>query len=144
MTITREQVVDLQPGDVVEISHPEWAGGRIRGPLYKETAWSVCGYLVIRNDGSVSDYLDRGDLTVISRAPHPLYVNHPRTEPVAGDVVRADDEQLARTWLYADPGGSGEWITAGRERGEYDWADRDQLPTRLRLLVDGETGQVVQ
>ena len=141
--ITREQVADLREGDVVELQDDRWPGAVLRGPL-RESApgvLRVANKLVRDYEGRPSRFADTQQLTVVSRAPRPLYVNHPRTEPVAGDVVRdADDDTDTMTWNYA--GGSGESVQG--------WYDRDgqgaashHLPERLRLLVDGETGQVV-
>ena len=76
-------------------------------------------------------------LTVVSRAPR-LYVNHERTEPVPGDVARvADDDGSESTWHFLDGVGK-EWFD---KRG-YSYG-LGELPDNLRLLVDGETGQVV-
>ena len=86
---------------------------------------------------------DNQTLTIISRAPRSLYVNHSRTEPVAGDVVRDADSDDPTVWIHADPAGATQWARGGSYEGDW-WFDRSELPERLRLLVDGETGQVVQ
>lgn len=143
MTITREQVADLRVGDVVELHESRWGGVTIAGPV-REVSNSLCvGPLVI-------GYLDTEEpfepydpdtgrvertLTVISRAPRPLYVNHDRTEPVPGDVVRDADRDLwlldgFKTW-------QGTTSTCGLEHQETG------LIPPLTLLVDGTTGEVV-
>jgi len=142
--ITRAQVADLQPGDTVEVKHPEWQGGVIRGPVYKGDGFgmSVAGYLLVRTDRSVSDYLNVGILTVVSRAPRPLYVNHPRTEPVAGDVMiptsHASDDVVTWSWCPLQSG-KHRW----RATDSDTWLDAEDVDDDLLLLVDGETGQVV-
>lgn len=140
MTITREQVADLQPGDVVEIT--EIVDGDVythRGPVRAEPGHrdflTFAGYTIHNAQGRPGLWIDT--LTVVSRAPRPLYVNHPRTEPVPGDVVRDADSGDPRTWHYLTwPGGP--WYDL-RGNGKK----RVDLPTRLRLLVDGETGRCV-
>jgi len=144
--ITREQVADLREGDIVEMS---WAceGGQItiRGPLWggRGEQLSVAGYWVRESDGAPVQALGpRGSrtLTVISRAPQPLYVNHDRSEPVPGDVVRDADSDDANTWVRNRKGFSYEWLN----NRTHDYVPREKLPDRLRLLVDGTTGEVVR
>ena len=72
-------------------------------------------------------------LTVVSRVPR-LYVNHDRAVPVPGDVVRSDGVGDRRVWFLNSLG----WQSLGGTTARYH-----ELPARLRLLVDGETGQVV-
>ncbi len=137
--ITREQVSDLKPGDVVELSWPSLVDDAVtlsvRGPLRESStgsgdALAVASYGVREQDGDPV-HGDRRTLTVVSRAPRPLYVNHHRTEPVPGDTVHPGDGTLSiafRTvngWLWPN----------GKEARVADGG--------LRLLVDGETGQVV-
>jgi hypothetical protein len=146
VTITREQVADLQPGDVVEMRFP--SGASLRGPLTGVDFGSGLGLGIVDvgwsvrlSDGTPAWALtDLGaTLTVISRAPRPLYVNHPRTEQRPGDVVRdADDDRKPTVWTSDSC--DGWWLAS---RGVMVEKSRGQLPTRLRLLVDGETGQVV-
>ena len=149
MTITREQVQDLRPGDVVEIRLDDWDSGQaIRGPLTPSDTFP--GVLEVRIPGGDGRYWGRSDnghpvdpdhrtLTVVSRAPRPLYVNHDRPEPVPGDVVRDEDSDDPRTWTRNAKGFSYEWLNSV----SHDYEPREKLPARLRLLVDGETGQVV-
>jgi hypothetical protein len=141
--ITREQVADLQPGDVVEVASEEWpAGTVVRGPLWMQDGETLqVARTVVRHwDGH--EPFDTGlTLTVVSRAPRPLYVDSDKTEPDPGDVVRdADDGRSLSAWLY---GRSELGIMAWRGTVTGVWHLRDILPARLRLLVDGETGQVV-
>jgi hypothetical protein len=135
VTITREQVADLQPGDVVEMVASHWPEGTSwRGPLYGSGGeLRVAGGLVRYDNGDPMDDA-RWSLTVVSRAPRPLYVNHPRTEPVPGDVVREDDPEGAATWLMDS---FGTW------QSKDSTCRPEHMEGRLRLLVDGETGQVV-
>lgn len=134
MTITREQIADLRPGDVVELAAPLWPDGTvIRGGLHGSAPNDLFVGPV-----RIQDYVGIGilSLTVVSRAPRPLYVNHPRTEPVPGDVVRdADDPSETQAWWFTT--NVAPWKTGG------GWTTREYLPDRLRLLVDGEVGQVV-
>ena len=152
--ITREQVADLHPGDVVRISLDDGHGFAVEGPL----RWSeqrvqggdalvldhphIAGTYWVRNsNGTPYDEKFR-TLTVVSRAPRPLYVNHPRTEPVAGDVVRDADTDDHRVWMFVDPAdNSTAWVSPSET--DSWWQRRSDLPARLRLLVDGETGMAV-
>lgn len=144
--ITREQVADLRPGDVVEIGFD--SGSVIRGPLMEDR--HEAGVLrvanvdwVVRDQGGLlGGGLQRADasLAVVSRAPEPLYVNHDRSEPVPGDVAKAADgsEPSGHTWHYL-----------GNEEHGGNWWRFDDIiknvqPRSLRLLVDGTTGEVVQ
>lgn len=148
--ITHEQVKDLRPGDVVELFRNYWPDGSVvRGPLYSEN-----GYLYVANVAIVDDSerMPLGAsyfLTVVSRAPR-LYVNHPRTEPVQGDVVRFEDTRCPEnsyTNVYDNCGDRHHpWLALSGERWRHDQAmPRESLRHHysLRLLVDGETGQVV-
>lgn len=140
--ITREQVADLLPGDVVEIWHEDWPQGTaLTGPIYEHSAQLRLGSDVIRfSDGDIlARYARGGHLTVISRAPRPLYVNHDRTEPVPGDVVRDADSDNAVTWTKNVDGFSHEWLC----NKVHVYVPREEMPDRLRLLVDGETGRCV-
>jgi hypothetical protein len=99
------------------------------------------------SNGDPAGCVNRVDwtLTVVSRAPRPLYVNSDRTEPVPGDVVRdADDDERSGTWAFVarDWGNRNlPWIPLHGE--DRRGCLRGQLPARLRLLVDGTTGQPV-
>jgi hypothetical protein len=141
--ITREQLVDLREGDVVERAYDVAPDTVTRGPLraYPDGSLRLAEELIRHSDGRFWNGHLRL-LTVVSRAPRPLYVNHPRTEPVPGDVVRDADSESAAVWMYGDPADdAGEcWAQAA----EPFWTTRGHLPAHLRLLVDGTTGQVVQ
>lgn len=142
MTITREQVADLREGDIVRYSgHRALHGALIEGPLYNEYgALIVGGYTVRKEDGGVYSG-DPITLTVVSRVPRPLYINHDRIEPVPGDVVRdADDETRTRWWWFTNSARDMPWRYWD---DEIVYCRRHALPVRLRLLVDGATGQVV-
>jgi hypothetical protein len=140
MTITKEQVADLWNQDVVRLTNPVIPGLVVEGKLYEvEGVLGLCSWMTLRRkDGEPGQNWLGWDLTVVSRAPRPLYVNHPRTEPVAGDYAHELDADGKRLVL--------------RVRGTRypdKWIDQDGLERtysvrrRLRLLVDGETGQVV-
>jgi hypothetical protein len=137
--IRREDVADLRRGDVVELRDSRWGGVTITGAVRETALGPYVGPLIIaKKDGSdpfdPDGPVDR-TLTVVSRAPRPLYVNHPRTKPVPGDVVRdADDDSDVETWNTTGPS----WF----DRYGYGLS-RSDLPDRLRLLVDGETGDTV-
>jgi hypothetical protein len=138
VTITREQVADLQPGDVVALSCTAWAPGTvIRGPVW------IGSLSKTPHIGPIDLAMAWGEhaaLTVVSRASRPLYVNHPRTEPVPGDVAAIPDaveivKGWRATWAWSR---DGQWIgtVTGRPIA-------GEMPTSLRLLVDGETGMTV-
>jgi hypothetical protein len=144
VTISREQVADLQPGDVVEVHVAEWREGVVlRGPLHESATGSLwLADLQIRyHDGDVFGWSmgRRSTLTVVSRAPRPLYVNHDRTEPVPGDVVRDADSGDPTVWLCTNPTKGFDWW----HRADEGFCHSEDLPARLRLLVDGSTGEVV-
>lgn len=143
--ISKEQVADLRVGDVVEMTSDDWpAGSVVRGPL-TASDWGDLGLYLLDGEIGVRNwqggpYDPTGTLTVVSRAPRPLYVNHDRTKPVPGDVVRdADDEQGTTTWVKNSYGFSYEWLN----NSVHVYVSREELPDRLRLLVDGETGRCV-
>jgi hypothetical protein len=142
--ITREQVADLQPGDVVEYRRDDWPeGALVRGPVEqagpREPMYVLKGIFGIAEwDGSPFEGRS-SSLTVISRAPRPLYINHPRTEPVQGDVVRDEGGAGLALFICTHDDEETWWLNAGA-----DWiAPAEMQDKRLRLLVDGETGQVV-
>lgn len=140
MTITTEQVADLRPGDVVEhrdTRHPDVV---TRGPLCALThgkGLRLGRDILIRYPDGSPAIDSHKELMLIERKPRPLYVNHDRMEPRIGDVVRsADDETDARVWGCLDDDDM-PWKLIGLSRG---WLTREELPKRLRLLVDGSTG----
>lgn len=138
--ITHEQVVDLQPGDVVRFRFDTWPQDTfVQGSLEgSETgALLVAGHFV-RYDKDRPHVNGDATLIILARKSRPIYVNHPRTEPAAGDVVRnADDDDDTSVWLFGYTYENDEmWMDAHRI------LYRDKLPQRLRLLVDGETGKV--
>lgn len=133
MTIPREQVADLQPGDVVELRFR--SGSIVRGPLTRFGPGLGIADVgrSVRDGGGYPP--DAEGLTVISRAPRPLYVNHSRTTPVVGDVVRSADP-ANNQWMLIS---RGRWVSI-----DGNACARKELPQRLVLLVDGLTGAVVQ
>jgi hypothetical protein len=141
VTITREQVADLQPGDVVELTHASHEGVTLRGPARTHrdsgVVW-VGDTLLMDLRGELRDASRWTHLTVVSRAPRLLYVNHPRTEPVAGDVVRDVDGDA---WQFDRD----EWWCASPDACDED--DPLGCPIDhfrpLTLLWDGQTKQVV-
>jgi hypothetical protein len=147
VVITRADVDDLRPGDVVELHRNGWPDGTVvRGPLYAVGGWLyVAEHSVMSLIGSGVSLGASYSLLVVSRAPRPLYVNHDRTEPVSGDVVRDADSDVdtdRRVWL-CDP--AGDWWTAHEDTVRVAGSPTFgiEFPKRLWLLVDGETGQVV-
>ncbi len=141
--ITREQVADLQPGDVVEMTDDRFPDVVTRGPLHQEDGSLYLGnFRCVRwEDGSLPSSGERCTITVVSRVPRPLYVNYPRTEPMPGDVVRDADKGPTHwpIWLRQ----VSRWAELNCDNS-CTWRGPHELPARLRLLVDGETGQVVQ
>jgi hypothetical protein len=127
--ITPEQIADLRAGDVVELTFQQ---------EYDETPIAMRGTFPAILD-FYKGYLgsDEVTLTVVSRAPRPFYVNHPRADRHDGDVaIPASDRQVGE--VYASwPSG---WLVPGQAEPIHP----DQLTVRLRLLIDGETGEVVQ
>lgn len=144
MSITKEQIEarelikGLRSGDVVEIRHASYPDVVISGALHEEGRALCLGHTLIRDGNGAAIW--GGALTVVSRAPRPLYVNSDRTEPVPGDVVTLADHvhilgEYQPTWFWPE---RGEW------HGTYSAKPiHGAMPARLRLLVDGTTGQVV-
>lgn len=149
--ITREQVADLHPGDVVELVRNEpGMTTTIRAELrpYHDTGLILGESVLLRlPGGEVPALRAQFELTVISRAPRPLYVNHDRYEPTQGDVVWFEDQRNpadSYTNLY-DPSNSLRlpWleIQTGYRYGR-DEAETGDPDLRLHLLIDGTTGQL--
>jgi hypothetical protein len=137
--ITREQAADLREGDVVEATHEDWPAGTIvRGPLYLDGETLQVGRIIVRHWDARPPFDTGLTLTVISRAPRPLYVNHPRTEPVHGDIVRDCDGDA---WCFQRD----EWWCASEDARGDDHPDALPITSYrpLTLLWDGETGRVV-
>lgn len=146
--ITRERVKDLQAGDVVEMQGPGGLSVRGRlatygeaslvfGPNVNTGAWTVRTRL-----GDPGGLFADWDITNVVPGPRPLYANHPRTRPMPGDVVSRGDHDNA-TWSFAPlvSTGANRW----RNTANQEWFDRDDFERiPVFLLVDGETGQVVQ
>jgi hypothetical protein len=76
--ITREEVADLQKGDVVKVTFA--AGSSVRGPLVETQlgggiGLAEIGMTIRQRDGEVGYGFERSSatLTVISRAPRPEF-----------------------------------------------------------------------
>lgn len=142
MTITPEQVADLQPGDVVELRSEQWPDGTlITGPLWEDRGVLKVASAAVRWPDLEPYGASTRSLTVLSWTPRPLFTNHPRTEPVVGDVVTDEEAALPLTVFrvagedYSDPD---RWIDQYGTERTYEHLSP---PRRLRLLVDGETGR---
>jgi len=134
--ITREQVADLQPGDVIEFRDDDWPGTVISGPLVS-TAIGLClgNFTIVRWANGEPNERSRATLTVVSRAPRPLYANHDRTEAIPGDVIRDEDGVI---WLRDS---HGKWQSADSVADDESlWWTTGPRPS---LVIDGVTGQVV-
>jgi hypothetical protein len=165
VTITREQVRDLQPGDVVEVRFA--SGSLMRGPLTADGYGGdpLLGIADVHwplrlRDGDVQHYLKACDLAVVSRAPRPLYVNSDRTEPVPGDVVRIEHDgypdpepgdATVNVYLPTKARPADSWLSIHNNDIGLRYSTDMVIPGRGNnargravLLVDGETGQVVQ
>jgi hypothetical protein len=153
VSLTREDVADLRAGDVVEMRWSSYPDVFVRGPLHENSLGALyVGWLCVRyGEGGGAAYGD-GELTVISRAPRPLYVNHDRTEPVPGDVVRFvcddhPDDSYTNAFLPRSDRDALPWVPLTHGPGERysdEQADCRHLSGwRMVLLVDGETGEVV-
>jgi hypothetical protein len=137
--ITPHQVTELQPGDIVELTDPDWHGATLTGPLWQgpDGHLSLGTHCVRDTTGHPYKPTNR-TLTFISHAPEPCYVNHHRHRPAIGDAVRAaDNDDDPYWWLFSPTPDSNQqpWLyTDGRRNS------RDELPHDLRLLIDGFTG----
>ena len=152
--ITLEQVADLQPGDVIRLESLDWPSGTsISGPLELSEYGALLlhlpnkqgSYVIREANGSVL-FGPQRTIELISRAPRPLYVNHPRETPAYGDVVR----DATGTIRYAVPrtmdrrNGPQWWGSIEEHDGEWLHCSTEFMKKPLTLLWDGETGQVVQ
>lgn len=131
MTIPAGQLEGLHPGDLIElVITTDGDPITLRGTYPAITDWAA----TVTGDDPVT-------VTVLSRAARPLYVNHTRATHVPGDVVRDDDmPDRAETWTYLGNTPEGCWLTV-TAAGERYYTHPAAMPARLRLLVDGETGQ---
>lgn len=124
-------------GDVLRAKHSAWPEGSfIQGPVFMfGTHLSVAGFSI---DG-IENLRELWTVEVIE-TKH-AYVNVDR-DPVPGDIVRdADDADDTATYSPADRRTNSDDTWWENRTGST--LSRDELPDRLRLLVDGETGQVV-
>lgn len=69
MSITREQIADLQPGDVVEITDGRFPETIVRGPLHYMNGNLCCRDIPVRWPNGNPYGIPCADLTVISRVP---------------------------------------------------------------------------
>lgn len=137
--ITAKDVEDLAPGDVVEVVEDEYPDTITRGALHFDKFGNLTlgrAFIVRTRGGGV--WRAERSVTVISRAPKLFYVNHSRTLPTPGDVAAAVDgptvNEWRPTWTWSI---RGEWVST-----HTGWATV-LPPGPLKLLVDGNTGQVV-
>lgn len=139
--ITAAQIAELRDGDFVELRSLEHDGFVVRGFIRHEGETKYIGpNLLCWDRGRPASWVNEYRLTVVERAPDPIYVNHRRGTPVRGDVVRnADDLNDSRVWMFTEPDGPLAWV----ESSDH-CRSRDQLPERLLLLVDGQTGWAVR
>lgn len=145
--ITREQVKDLRGGDFVELHRQGWPDDVVvRGTLRDDSCagelW-LGDYSIFSENGNEPDWLTfpGTTLTVVYRAPRPLYVNHNRTEARAHDVVR-DGAGVIRHHGPVSDSTDPTWWAWEVESG-FRWTWTSTPPQPLILLVDGVTGQVV-
>lgn len=147
--MTPPVVSSLLPGDVVEARRAGWpAGQKVVGPVTCDgRALVVAEFVVGWLDGGELD--EDKEVVVLERAPRPLYCNHSRTEPVAGDVVRVEFDQGPAD-DYVDvydpvtaPGAPWLSLVDGSRYTTEQAIPSDSVHGRALLLVDGETLQVV-
>lgn len=125
-----EYLKDAHVGDVVRYHHRAWPRETyVEGPIHGNGLPMVGGSFL----SSWAEHIDRFE--VISRAPRPLYNNHPRSRPRPGDVVIEDGTAwLHDTW--------GKWHSC-----HSDWTHDNFIRNnrgKLTLVIDGETGEVVK
>lgn len=148
-----EQVAGLRAGDVVELTYDEWPDGTVvRGPLQgspESRALTVAAFVVRHGGGGAPG--EGFNLTVISRAPRPLYDNHPRQTPVPGDIVRVEsghpDDWYLDLFQPRDGDDGLSWVSLHAADFGYRYSTDEALPLTREydavLLVDGETGRAV-
>jgi hypothetical protein len=148
MSLRPLDVPELYEGDVVrvrKVNWPEWVS--VTGPVYyprglpdRQPYVGGCPIRTMAVCGTLAEF------ELIEKALRPMYVNHPRTEPMPGDVVRdADDDASTRVWIYGPHGGADArpWMGSLNGYVEFISIDSDRFPKRALLLVDGETGMAV-
>lgn len=148
----------LRVGDLVCYRNVNWpVGHEVTGAVYMRPYVSGTGVEPCVAGHSLMAMATCGTLAefeVVGDAAEPFYVNDPRVEPKPGDIVRDADSDLACIWVNDDPGCCADghaWrhsimqrdLTSKCEVHRGRWFPRAELPPRLRLLVDGATGQVV-
>ena len=164
MTITHDQVRDLNPGDIVRFRINSWPEGLyLEGPLVGVAKGSDYGRggpalalsepsgqrYIIRTETGHSWWGEERDLAVVRRVAKAFYINHERDKPVDGDVA-VDGEgwvhnfapalataSTKRRFWTAKIRGGGYWT-----HGTAEYTQREHGP--LRLLVDGATGKVLE
>lgn len=125
---------DVRVGDVLKAEHSAWPKGSfLHGEVYDfggADSLYLCGWQVATFDR------DYWTITVVSQAKRAFYVNVSR-DPIKGDVFR-DAEDDTDTGTYSPSSHDGFW-----ENIEGNTITLADLPKTRRLLIDGETGQVV-
>lgn len=135
--------LDLRIGDFIKYREDSWPQGTfLTGPLIRDDDGCLCvGPFPVQLSDNLMLPPFPWPLTIVvlERAPRQAYVNHEREEPVPGDIAR-DADTDSRTPLYLR--GADKWLVIVTDRIAVE-ADVDQIPPRLRLLVDGDTGTAV-
>jgi hypothetical protein len=145
--ITREQVAELQPGDIIEVFDTR-NGVSVRGKVY-----NYSGPIWIGNPGHTQLTVASGELVgwaredvaslkVITRAPRKVYVNSDRTEVRQHDVIRDGEGVIRHQGPVSDVTDAAWWSWEVDPGFRWTWTSTPPQP--LTLLVDGETGEVVK
>ena len=155
MTLTREFVATLNPGDVVTMTSVRWPEETaVTGKLFINDVGSLSlprptndGYIVRYADGE--PFLpEQRSIEIVKRAPVPFYTNSDRDKPVAGDVAvnRHGQIRTAQPTAAASSSHGMGWWGWSRDfggnlwTGEVDFRDGGQLT----LIADGTTGKIVK
>ena len=132
MAMTHEQLEALRPGDIVELIDDRYSGFKATGPLveYDDRGALTLGPLLVRDQRQMPRDSQR-TITVITPAPATLYLNHPRTAPVNGDVALEEIENGSKLWFWQ----ANSWHDSAAKKGSPEG--------ELTLMVDGATHTVL-
>jgi hypothetical protein len=131
--VSGPKVTELRAGDIVRVHMTEYPDVVLSGPVEVDSQ-GCCrkiGPMTLVTEGK-SDLPDGWWVEVTKLAPRPVYVNHEREEPVEGDIVRIPETPTRTTYVWSED----RWWAVSKGK----LVVTGNMPDRLLLLVDGDTG----